>query len=231
MIGEVHDFEIEVKGKGTDGVHASGMIFSFMKDDFAPGTDFQHVFKRWTDMNSFCETSPGGNASAKHPQSIFIVARLDMDDVCARLVGGSLDLNGYMVTLNTNIIPEGPKGDKLKTYLNTVDKIKVRPRLIYDSNDKIAGVPYWDLVLPRDWETTIYVYNDIEDEDFIEDLQTLVGMCARKSVGWGMTYAEVTKDWYFTINSAAESECFTGKNKMLKHALEDAIKHVEFIGK
>lgn len=231
MIGEAHDFVLEVKDNHTDKPYATGMVFSFPKEDFAPDTDFQHVFRRWTGMNSLCETSPAGNASAKYPQSVFAIAKVDECDVCARLIGGQLDINGYMVTLCTSVIPEGPKGEKLAKYLKAVDKVKIRPRLIYDNNDKITGVPSWDLVLPRDWEEIIYVYNDVEEEDFIEDLQTLIAGCKRKKVGWSMHYAETTTGWHFEIHSAAQSESFIGKNKMLQHALDDAIKHVDQIGK
>lgn len=224
-----YDFELEVRGKGTSEVHASGLVLSIPKDAFSPDTDFKKVFSRWTEMNSLCTASPRGHAHARHPQSIFLVSKINGGDVCARLLGGRIDINDD-VTLSTNVTPTGPKGEKLKMYLNTVDKVTIRPRLIFDIKDKITGVPYWDLVLPRNWEETMYVYNTVDDEDFIEDLKALVDLCDKKQVGWGMNFSVVTYDWHFTISSVAPSECFIGKNKMLKHALEDAIEHVKNIG-
>lgn len=211
--------------------YATGTVLELPKSDFTENADWEAIFRRWINSTSYCEKEPVRDADLSFAESIFRTATIDEHDVCAILLGGSLDVDRDIVKLTTNVFPHGRFGEDLTKYLGTVEQIMVAPRFIRDSDGKITGVPAWDLVLPSGWNYKPYIYNDVNDEDFITDLSDFISICKEKQVGWSMHYAEVSQDWYFQVTSAAQSECFIGKNKMLKNALDDASQHVANIGK
>ncbi|QVW56271.1 hypothetical protein pEaSNUABM6_00135 [Erwinia phage pEa_SNUABM_6] len=203
-------------------IHASGQVLCLPKTAFVDGADWQQIFRRWLNCTARCETSPVRHANHQYPESIFRTSKIQEERVCATLLGGSMDVNGDYVTLTTNVVPYGPYGDKLATYMREQQELIIVPRFILDKDGKITGVPAWDLDLPSGWDIVPYEYNDVQDEVFVGELAYLIEKCKAHSLNWAMHYSDTDDLWRFTLSTYHAVVCFDGDWKKLCDAVEDA---------
>ena len=208
-------------------IHASGQVLCLPKSAFVEGADWQQIFRRWLNCSARCETTPVRHANHQYPETLFRTSKIHEENVCATLLGGSMDVNGEYVTLTTNVVPYGPYGDKLATYMREQKELIIVPRFIKDKDDKITGVPAWDLLLPSGWDVVPYVYNDVQDEVFVGELAYFKERCKANGVSWSIHYSDSDDLWHFVLESYHSIVCFEGEKKKLCDALEDATAYVD----
>jgi hypothetical protein len=83
----------------------------------------------------------------------------------------------------------------------------------------------------KDDEVHLPAFNHPADPAYIAAYLEIHWLCGVLQVGHEITFCESENSWYWSINSAAQSESFVGKNYILSSACACALEHLFKIGK
>ncbi|QVW54892.1 hypothetical protein pEaSNUABM4_00139 [Erwinia phage pEa_SNUABM_4] len=242
MIDYVFDVKCEIKDNTCgatrtqqETVYAEGIAFQIPESQLSPGFDPRVIFQRWQRQSVMVGMSPvTGAAPYNNPMALESYRRVDMSRVCGKFHGGSLCTFDSKVVLETNFIPDGPYGERVRRYMKVVPHITLRARCLVDENGLLTGVPGWDIVLPENWEIVgrkrQTAYNTPTHPDFVKALGLIHERCKEDGLDYSLHYEEGLDMWNISIRPMEHAKWFRTGDCSLSNAVEEALDHLNISG-
>ncbi|ANZ48695.1 hypothetical protein BIZ83_gp158 [Erwinia phage vB_EamM_ChrisDB] len=242
VIDYVLDVKVEVSDNACGSTHtrketvyAEGIVFQIPESQLSLGFEPRVIFQRWQRQSVMVGMSPvTGPAPYNNPTALESYRRVNMSQVCGKFHGGSLCTFDSKVVLETNFIPDGPYGERVRRYMKVVPHITLRARCLVDENGRLTGVPGWDIVLPDNWQLVgrerQSTYNTPTHPDFIKSLGLIHEKCKEDGLDFSLHYEEGSDMWSIGIRPMEYEKRFMTGDCVLSNAVEEALDHLNIVG-